>query len=90
MDLLANLKAQFRQGSSLLKLIYINTALFLFFVILKIVGTLFNAEDIESTILGYLAAPASLDRLISRPWTVFTYMFLHLEFFHLLFNMLWL
>ena len=90
MDLFANLKAQFRQGSNLLKLIYINTAVFLFFVILKVVTFLLNAGDIESTILGYLAVPAAFDKLILRPWTVFTYMFLHVEFFHLLFNMLWL
>lgn len=90
MDLLGNLKAQYRQGSNLLKLIYVNAAVFLFFVILKIVTFLFKAGDLESVILGYLAAPASFDKLILRPWTVFTYMFLHVEFFHLLFNMLWL
>jgi membrane associated rhomboid family serine protease len=28
--------------------------------------------------------------LATRPWTLFTYMFLHKEFFHVLFNMLWL
>jgi len=67
MDLLANLKAQFRQGSNLLKLIYINTAVFLFFVILKVVTFLLNAGDIESTILGYLAVPAAFDKLILRP-----------------------
>jgi membrane associated rhomboid family serine protease len=90
MDLLGNLKAQYRQGSNLLKLIYVNAAVFLFFVILKIVTFLFKAGDLESVLLGYLAAPASFDKLILRPWTVFTYMFLHVEFFHLLFNMLWL
>jgi len=90
MDLFGSLKAQYRQGSNLLKLIYINTAVFLFFVVLKIITFLFDVGEIESTILGYLAAPAAFDKLILRPWTVFTYMFLHVEFFHLLFNMLWL
>lgn len=90
MDLIGNIKSQFRQGSNLLKLVYINSAVFLFFVVLKIISVLFNVGDLESTILGYLAAPASLETLMVRPWTVFTYMFLHVEFFHLLFNMLWL
>lgn len=35
----------------------------------------------------WLAVPSSPERLLSRPWTVFTYMFLHENFFHLLFNM---
>jgi len=34
--------------------------------------------------------PASFSALILKPWTVFTYMFLHEGFFHVLFNMLWL
>jgi membrane associated rhomboid family serine protease len=44
----------------------------------------------EEVILDYLALPASMDLLITRPWTLFTYMFLHTSFLHILFNMLWL
>lgn len=90
MELFSNLKAQFKQGSNLLKLVYINSAVFLFFVVIKIVAVLFNALEIETSIIDYLAVPAAFDKLLTRPWTVVTYMFLHVEFFHLLFNMLWL
>lgn len=38
----------------------------------------------------WLAVPASLPILITKPWTLITYMFYHEEFFHILFNMLWL
>ena len=44
----------------------------------------------QEYILDYLALPANMDMLISRPWTLFTYMFLHTSFWHILFNMLWL
>ncbi|MEG1586519.1 MAG: rhomboid family intramembrane serine protease, partial [Bacteroidales bacterium] len=33
---------------------------------------------------------SSLSKLLFRPWTLITYMFLHTDFLHLLFNMLWL
>jgi len=38
----------------------------------------------------WLALPASISILINKPWTIITYMFLHANFFHLLFNLLWL
>ena len=38
----------------------------------------------------WLATPADIDSLLVRPWTVITYMFFHVEIFHILFNMLWL
>jgi membrane associated rhomboid family serine protease len=37
-----------------------------------------------------LALPADLSLLASKPWTLISYMFLHKNFLHILFNMLWL
>jgi membrane associated rhomboid family serine protease len=34
--------------------------------------------------------PSSWSLLLYRPWTLITYMFVHLEFLHILLNMLWL
>lgn len=39
---------------------------------------------------GLLVLPASFSGWLHRPWTLLTYMFTHADFFHLLFNMLWL
>jgi membrane associated rhomboid family serine protease len=41
-------------------------------------------------ISAWLGVPASVQTLITRPWTLITYMFLHFEFLHIFFNMLWL
>ena len=41
-------------------------------------------------LLTYLGVPSHADDLLYAPWTLFTYMFTHLEFFHLLINLLWL
>ncbi|RMG80052.1 MAG: rhomboid family intramembrane serine protease [Bacteroidetes bacterium] len=41
-------------------------------------------------LLDFLALPANIKDFLLRPWTIITYMFFHLGFFHILFNMLWL
>lgn len=49
------------------------------------VTTLFGADC-----ASFLSLPSSLSELAMRPWTVVTYMFTQVSFFHMLFNMLWL
>lgn len=50
--------------------------------------TLFKRSG--EAILLYGELPASLNNLISQPWSIFTYMFMHIDFMHILFNMMWL
>ena len=90
MILIDDIKAQFRSGSSLMKIIYINAALFLIVKIVQVFAFLLNSPQISEIFLSYLAAPSSLPELATKPWTVVTYMFLHEGFLHILFNMLWL
>ena len=86
--IITNLKRSFLAGSILKKLIFINIAVFILIRLLGILLLLFNLQDFP--ILLYLQLPASLMALLSRPWTLFTYMFTHFEFLHIVFNMLWL
>lgn len=39
--------------------------------------------------LSFLAVPSDVHLLLRRPWTVLTFMFVHIEFLHLAVNMLW-
>ena len=87
-DIITNLKRSFQAGSILKKLIFINVAVFILIRLLGILLLLFNLQDLP--ILLYLQLPASPMALLSRPWTLFTYMFTHFELLHVLFNMLWL
>jgi membrane associated rhomboid family serine protease len=73
----------------LAKLIIINVAVWLVIMVLEVLFDLFNASATEFFI-EWLAVPASIGKLILRPWTIFTYMFLHIDFWHIFFNMLWL
>ena len=87
-DIITNLKRSFQTGSILKKLIFINVAVFILLRLLGILLLLFNLQDLP--LLLYLQLPASPMALLSRPWTLFTYMFTHFELLHILFNMLWL
>ncbi|KAB2815332.1 MAG: rhomboid family intramembrane serine protease [Paludibacter sp.] len=87
MNLLDEIKESFREGSALTRLIYINLGLFL---LIRITNVFYFLSGTEFPILDWLALPADFGMLASRPWTLITYMFLHFDFLHILFNLLWL
>jgi len=90
---LDDIKYFFRGASLLSILVLINIGVWLLTKALYVVFFLYNHPDTalaDSWILHFLALPASPVLLSSRPWTLLTYMFLHLDFWHILFNMLWL
>ena len=40
--------------------------------------------------IHWFALPADVSKLLHKPWTIISYMFLHEGFLHILFNLLWL
>ncbi len=82
----------FRSNAVLPRLILINAAIWIAIGVMRVFSFLLDVPDSSLTnfIVDYLALPANLESLSSRPWTLLTYMFLHIDFFHFLFNMLWL
>lgn len=85
----ADLKSFFKSKNMLVKLIIINIAVWIVIMLLDRIFFLFNAE-FTVFVEQWFAVPASLGKLITRPWTLLTYMFLHIGFWHILVNMLWL
>jgi membrane associated rhomboid family serine protease len=85
-----DLKTTFHNGSNLIKLIYINIAVFVLITLTAVIGFLLTNPIIADRVIDLLAVPSSFHRLIVRPWTLITYMFLHKDIWHILFNMLWL
>ena len=81
------IKESFREGSALTRLIYINLGVFLVF---RILNVFFFLSGTPFPFMDWLALPADFGQLASRPWTLITYMFLHFDFLHILFNLLWL
>lgn len=80
------LKSNFINGSVITRLIIINAAVFLVINLFYLVGFLFSFDTVNP--VSWLSVPASPDMLLRKPWTVVTYMFVHEQFFHLLFNMI--
>jgi len=85
-----DIRKTFRDGSNLYRLIYINIAVFILITFVAIIGFLLNNQEIPVKALNIFAVPSSVGNLILRPWTLITYMFLHKDIWHILFNMLWL
>ena len=91
MTIYDELKESFKKGSVLTRLIYINLALFVVVKLIQVVFFLFSPGGAGTFfIIDWLAVPANVSDLLTRPWTVFTYMFYHEGFLHILFNILWL
>ena len=84
------IKLIFRNGSNLTRLIYINIAVFVLITIIAVIGFLLKNQEISGKALDFFSVPASLNALLTRPWTLITYMFTHKDIWHILFNMLWL
>ncbi|MGL4293941.1 MAG: rhomboid family intramembrane serine protease [Bacteroidales bacterium] len=87
-NIFTDLKRRYFQGNLLFRLIFINVAVFVAASVWLILHRLFNADGYS--LLRYFELPSNLHQLLFRPWTIITYMFLHTDFLHLLFNMLWL
>lgn len=86
--IIIDLKNNFRQGNTHIRLIYINAAVFIVTALTGIILRLFNIGLVSP--FQWFEMPASLQNFVVQPWSIVTYMFLHADFLHVLFNMLWL
>jgi len=88
-----DIKHRFRYGNMAMRLIFVNVGVFLFFTIFHLVVWLTQSgavADMYTLVLRNVQVPASIGNLLHQPLSVFTYMFLHTDLLHILFNMLWL
>ncbi|MBR5087187.1 MAG: rhomboid family intramembrane serine protease [Muribaculaceae bacterium] len=82
------IKNKYLASSLLLRIIYINIAVF---VLLRLVGIVsFLATGDSTTALQWVGLSSNFWLVLRRPWTLITYMFSHYGVFDILFNMLWL
>lgn len=87
---LDSIKYQFRQGGMYLNLLFVNVGVFLVLNILHMLSNLMVNPEIMSVPYSYLAVNTDLSVLMYRPWTLITNAFVHVSFWHLLSNMLYL
>jgi membrane associated rhomboid family serine protease len=87
-EFFTKIKQLFARSDIPVKLIYINVGVFILIRLIIVVFTLFQVGGVH--FMQYLQMPSSWRLLLYRPWTMITYMFLHVELLHILLNMLWL
>lgn len=86
-----DIKREFTKSeNALVKIILVNTAVFLVLLLGKIVLTLTQHSEIYVELLSWVQLPASFTAFAYKPWTLITYFFVHEDIFHILFNMLFL
>lgn len=79
-------------NNSLMALIAINALLFVCFGLIQVIYYISKSGDtaFHYEILRWFILPAKLSSLASKPWTVFSYMFIHVGFIYTLINLVWL
>ena len=85
---ISDLKNSFNRGSISLQFIYVNVGIFVVTTLISVFLILFNWGTVSW--MEFLQLPAYIPQFLEQPWSLLTYMFLHADALHLLFNMLWL
>ena len=87
-------KNQFRYGNMINQIIVVNVMVFLVIVLSQFITALSlgqaDHKALWSGILSWIAMPYDPVKLLTRPWTIITYNFLHQDPWHILWNMLFL
>ena len=83
----------FQQKSILPRLIILNIAIFAIVHLVNLFLWLFQTGFTPETegislVTQWLSVPSLFENLLVKPWSIVTYMFLHQDFLHLLFNMM--
>jgi membrane associated rhomboid family serine protease len=79
-----------KPNNAVVQLILINLIIFVSARVLKVFFDISGEEDTFFFFFRKLQLPAEVGTLLSQPWTLVTYFFTHYDFFHILFNMLFL
>lgn len=79
-----------KPNNAVVQIILINAIVFVSARVMKVFFDLGGANDVFFSIFRKLELPADISSLLLQPWSLITYFFTHFDFFHVLFNMLFL
>lgn len=88
MNIIEDIKQQYKQGSALIKLIFINVVVFVLVHLIGLFIFFFTGSSGANLVITWLALPSEITEFIFKPWAFVSFMFLHEGLMHLLFNML--
>lgn len=84
-----------QSGNALVILVAINLLLFVSFEFLKLISYFNHGEtqgivNYNANVLPWFSLSSNFHTIISRPWTILTYMFIHDNVWYVFTNMIWL
>ncbi|WP_299665541.1 rhomboid family intramembrane serine protease [uncultured Polaribacter sp.] len=86
MSFIDNIKSKYITGTIIEKFIYINIGVFALTIFIKVLGGLYNGE--QNFLMEWFSLDDNLHELLTKPWSIISYGFLHAGFVHLIFNMM--
>lgn len=90
MGVIDDMRTGYRQSSMLMKIVWINIGVFVALRLIAIAGVFSGNPSLINTIAQWVELPSSPTVLLTRPWTIISYMFAQYDLLHIVFNMLWL
>ncbi len=90
--IIEDIKTKIKSGNPVTRLILINVTVYLFISLLRIINFVSNESDLvlsfTHSAISFFSFSISFSGFLHAPWTIITYSFSHIDFMHLLFNML--
>lgn len=86
MGVIDDIKLRYKTGNIVEKLIFINIGVFVASLLLRVIFGLYKRSG--NFIFDWFALEHTFTALISKPWSILSYGFLHAGFLHILFNMI--
>jgi len=86
--MLVEIRQFFNRNPLLGILIGINLLVFLTINFLRLIFFLWEMPGEANELSAWIGVSSNPELILTRPWTVFTYMFLHYGFFHIIFNLI--
>ena len=89
-NIIKKIAEKYNKGNKLIKLLYINILIFLLYriIFVSIIGFLYENTTISDLIRSWISLPSNTDLILQKPWTLLSYMFFHIHFSHIFFNMI--
>jgi membrane associated rhomboid family serine protease len=91
-SIVSDIKQKIKSGNPVTRLIIINTIVFLFVSLVRIIVFLSGENNVfasfERFLLSNLSLPSSFEGVLHKPWTLVTYMFTHIALMHIFWNMI--
>jgi membrane associated rhomboid family serine protease len=86
MNIIQEIKNRYITGNIIEKLIFINIGVFVFALLLTVFSRLYNGEG--NFIVNWFSLDDNFASMLTKPWSLISYGFLHGGFLHILFNLI--